>query len=182
MTKKMEMVLGYSFSTHILNSAGIERFSAYSFNMVRLGIGLYGFNFGHKLSGKLQNVISLKTVISQIKQVSSGETVGYNRKGVLLRESTIATIPIGYADGLDRRLGNGVGKFKVNGSIVSVVGNICMDMCMLDITDINANEGDEVVIFESTEEINRMANAIGTIPYEILTGISRRVKRVYYHE
>ena len=150
--------------------------------MVRLGIGLYGFCTGTKLSGKLQNVISLKTVISQIKQVQADETVGYNRKGILSRDSVIATIPIGYADGLDRRLSNGVGKFKINGNMVPVIGNICMDMCMLDITDIEAKEGDEVIIFDSAEAALALSNSIGTIPYEVLTGISRRVKRVYYHE
>ncbi len=182
MTKKIESALGYGFLKHILNSAGVERFPKSSFDMVRLGIGLYGFSTGNALAGKLENVISLKTVISQIKQVSADETVGYNRKGTFSRDSVIATIPIGYADGLDRRFSNGKGKFKVNGKPAPVVGNICMDMCMLDITDLEAKEGDEVIIFDSAEEIQNIAGETGTIPYEILTGISRRVKRVYYHE
>ena len=182
MSKKIKTTLGYEFSKHILNSAGVERFPNSSFDMVRLGIGLYGFCTGTTLKGKLQNVISLKTVISQIKQVPADETIGYNRKGVLTRDSVIATIPIGYADGLDRRLSNGVGKFKINGTIVPVIGNICMDMCMLDITDIEAKEGDEVIIFDSAEAALSLSDSIGTIPYEVLTGISRRVKRVYYHE
>ncbi len=179
---KIENALAYKFLKHILNSAGVERFSKYSYDMVRLGIGLYGFCTNNALAGKLQNVISLKTVVSQIKNVPANETVGYNRKGKLNRDSIIATIPIGYADGLNRKLGNGVGVFKVNGVLTPTVGNICMDMCMLDITYANAHEGDEVIIFDSVEEILNISNSIGTIPYEILTGISRRVKRIYYHE
>jgi len=182
MIKKIESSLGYNFLKHILNSAGVERFPTFSFDLVRLGIGLYGFCTGNKLDGKLMNVVSLKTVISQIKLVPANETVGYNRKGVLKRDSVIATIPIGYADGLDRRLGNGAGIFKINGVLTPTVGNICMDMCMLDVTDANAHEGDEVIIFNSATDIIKLSEIIGTIPYEILTGISRRVKRVYYHE
>lgn len=179
---KIENALGYKFLKHVLNSAGVERFSKYSYDMVRLGIGLYGFCTNNALAGKLQNVISLKTVVSQIKNVPGGSSIGYNRKGKLNSDSVIATIPIGYADGLSRKLGNGVGVFKVNGILTPTVGNICMDMCMLNITKANAHEGDEVVIFDSVEEILKIANNIGTIPYEILTGISRRVKRIYYHE
>ncbi|OFX29880.1 MAG: hypothetical protein A2X08_13040 [Bacteroidetes bacterium GWA2_32_17] len=179
---KIENALGYKFLKHILNSAGVERFSKYSYDMVRLGIGLYGFCTNNALAGKLQNVISLKTVVSQIKNVQAGSSIGYNRKGKLNSDSVIATIPIGYADGLSRKLGNGVGVFKVNGILTPTVGNICMDMCMLDITEANAHEGDEVIIFDSVEEILKISNDIGTIPYEILTGISRRVKRIYYHE
>lgn len=181
-TLKIQNSLGYKFLKHILNSAGVERFSNYSYDIVRLGIGLYGFSTNNALAGKLQNVIALKTVVSQIKNVSSESSVGYNRKGKLNRDSIIATIPIGYADGLNRKLGNGVGVFKVNGCLAPTVGNICMDMCMIDITDAGAREGDEVVIFETVEEILKISNDIGTIPYEILTGISRRVKRIYYHE
>ncbi len=179
---KIENALGYKFIKHILNSAGVERFSKYSYDMVRLGIGLYGFCTNNALTGKLQNVISLKTVVSQIKNVPANNSVGYNRKGKLNRDSVIATIPIGYADGLNRKLGNGVGVFKVNGVLAPTIGNICMDMCMIDITEANANEGDEVIIFNSVEEILKISKEIGTVPYEILTGISRRVKRIYYHE
>jgi alanine racemase len=182
MCKQIESSLGYTFLKHVLNSAGVERFPNYSFDLVRLGIGLYGFCTGNALKGKLMNVISLKTVISQIKSVPADETVGYNRKGVLTRDSLIATIPIGYADGLDRKLSNGAGVFKVNGVLTPTVGNVCMDMCMIDVTDANAHEGDEVIIFESAEDVMKQSEIIGTIPYEILTGISRRVKRIYYHE
>ncbi len=182
MVKQIETALGYNFLKHVLNSAGVERFPNYSFDLVRLGIGLYGFCTGNALKGKLMNVISLKTVISQIKSVPADETVGYNRKGVLQRDSLIATIPIGYADGLDRKLSNGLGVFKVNGFLTPTVGNVCMDMCMIDVTDANAHEGDEVIIFESADDVMKQSEIIGTIPYEILTGISRRVKRIYYHE
>ena len=182
MVAKIESELGYKFLKHILNSAGVERFPNFSFDLVRLGIGLYGFCTGNALKGKLLNVISLKTVISQIKTVPANETVGYNRKGVLKRDSLIATIPIGYADGLDRKLSNGGGVFNVNGVLTPTVGNVCMDMCMIDVTDANAHEGDEVIIFDSVEEVLKQSETIGTIPYEILTGISRRVKRIYYHE
>ncbi|MBI5540175.1 MAG: bifunctional UDP-N-acetylmuramoyl-tripeptide:D-alanyl-D-alanine ligase/alanine racemase [Bacteroidia bacterium] len=182
MVKQIENSLDYPFLKHVLNSAGVERFPNYSFDLVRLGIGLYGFCTGNALKGKLTNVISLKTVISQIKSVPADETVGYNRKGVLLRDSLIATIPIGYADGLDRKLSNGAGVFKVNGVSAPTVGNVCMDMCMIDVTDANAHEGDEVIIFDSAADVMKMSEIIGTIPYEILTGISRRVKRIYYHE
>jgi len=181
-TDKIEKAIQYKLLKHVLNSAGTERFSEYSFNMVRIGIGLYGFCTNNKLNGKLQNVLSLKTVISQIKNINENSFVGYNRKGKILKDSIIATIPIGYADGLNRKLGNGNAEFTVNGIKVKTIGNICMDMCMLDVTNANAHEGDEVVIFNSVEDISKISETIGTIPYEVLTGISRRVKRIYYHE
>ena len=170
----------YKIYKHILNSSGIERFADAQFDMVRLGIGLYGFSPNNQ--EKLEPVSSLKTVISQIKTVKAGETIGYSRKGKVTRDSRIAILPIGYADGLNRRLSNGVGKFSVNRKTVPVIGNICMDMCMIDVTDVDAKEGDVVEIFGKKISINQIAKSIDTIPYEILTGISQRVKRVFYHE
>jgi alanine racemase len=172
--------LGYKPIRHILNSAGIERFPHAQFDMVRLGIGLYGISAVH--GEKIQTVSSLVTFIAQLRNVASGETVGYNRKGKVERNSVIATIPIGYADGLNRRLSNGVGKVLVNGKLVPIIGNVCMDSCMIDVTDVVAKEGDEVVVFGQKPTITDLANWLGTIPYEILTSISRRVKRVYFQE
>lgn len=167
---------------HILNSAGVARFPEAQLEMVRLGIGLYGICHNAEETGKLQNVSALKTTISQIRNIPAGETVGYGRRGVARKAMTLATVAIGYADGLDRRLGNGQGKMFVNGTFVPTVGNVCMDMCMLDVTGINVSEGDQVVVFGEGNTISDIANDIGTIPYEVLTGISGRVKRVYYFE
>ncbi len=172
--------LGYEVLRHILNSSGIERFPDARFDMVRLGIGLYGaspFN-----QDKLKNVSSLKSTISQIKKVPADETVGYGRMGNFDKEVTIGIIPIGYADGLNRRLGNGNGKFLIKSKFVPIIGNICMDMCMVDISGIDVKEGDEVVIFGDDYPVSEVARQLDTIPYEILTGISGRVKRIYFHE
>jgi alanine racemase len=165
---------------HILNSAGIERFPEYQFEMVRLGIGLYGVSAcGNE---QIKSISRLKTSISQIRQINSGQTIGYGRKGMVKVDSEIAVLPIGYADGYDRRLSNGVGKVYLNGQIVPVIGNVCMDMCMIDVTGMNASVGDEVELMGDHILVSEMARAIGTIPYEILTGISQRVKRVYLQE
>jgi alanine racemase len=172
--------LGYPIIRHILNTSGIERFPDAQFEMVRLGIGLYGISSNNP--GKLRNVSTLKSTILQIKSVIPGETVGYNRKGRPEKPSLIAVIPIGYADGLDRRLSNGKGAFLVNGHLAPVVGNICMDMTMVDITETGAKEGDEVVIFGEGNPITTLAEQLDAIPYEILTRVSERVKRVYYQE
>lgn len=172
--------IGYSPIRHILNSAGIERFPLAQFEMVRLGIGLYGVSSIDQ--AKLQNVSTLKTHVIQVKYLESGETVGYNRKGVITKPSTIATIPIGYADGLDRKLSNGNGHFLLNGKLVPTIGNVSMDTCMLDATGVDVFEGDEVIIFGKKPTIFDLAKAIETIPYEVLTSISRRVKRIYYQE
>ncbi len=177
---KISTALGYQPIRHILNSAGIERFSESQFDMVRLGIGLYGVSAIDQ--NKLQNVSTLKTKVIQVKQLKPGETVGYNRRGVIERPSTVVTIPIGYADGLNRRLSNGAGKFLLNGKLVPTIGNISMDTCMLDATGVKVSEGDEVIIFGKNPTIFELANSIETIPYEVLTSISRRVKRVYYQE
>lgn len=163
---------------HILNSAGIERFPQYQFDMVRLGIGLYDISV---LPGvNLQTVCTLKTIILQIRDVKAGDTVGYNRNGKILRNSRIGVIPIGYADGFDRHLGNGTGEVWVNGFRAKVVGNVCMDACMIDLTGIPAEEGDFVEIFGKNITINELSDKLQTIPYEILTSVSRRVKRVYF--
>jgi len=175
----IQKIYSHQIIRHILNSSGIERFTQAQFEMVRLGIGLYGITSRKNI--KLQNTSTLKSHITQIKWVEKHESIGYGRKGILDRDSKIATIPIGYADGLNRKLGNRVGRVLVNGSFALIVGNICMDLCMVDITEIEANEGDEVVFFGSDIPITEIAEKAGTIPYEILTGISQRVKRIYIH-
>ncbi|NSW46355.1 MAG: bifunctional UDP-N-acetylmuramoyl-tripeptide:D-alanyl-D-alanine ligase/alanine racemase [Bacteroidales bacterium] len=167
---------------HILNSAGIERHSQYAFDMVRLGIGLYGISNSGVLKNKLQPVLSFKTIISQIKELGTGETVGYNRKGIITKPSKIAILPVGYADGIDRHLGNGIFKVKIKDKKVPIIGTICMDMCMVDVSDLDVQEGEEVTIFETIDDIETMCHILHTIPYEIFTGISRRVKRIYYHD
>jgi len=167
---------------HILNSAGISRFPEAQFEMVRLGIGLYGIPASSEEREKLENVSTLKSTISQIKTIKAGETIGYNRKWKAERDMRIATIPIGYADGLNRKLSNGKGHLFIHRKPVPIVGNICMDMCMVDVTDVSAEEGDDIIVFGNEYAVGEMARQLETIPYEILTSISRRVKRVYYHE
>ena len=177
MVHRIKSTMGYDFIRHICNTAGIVHHPEAHFDMVRLGIGLYGYDANSGID--LEEISILKTTITQIKHLSLDETIGYDRKGVLQRDSVIATVKIGYADGYSRRFGNGVGKMLVNGQLAATIGNICMDMCMLDITDIEAQEGDEVVVFPDLLEASQQ---IGTIPYELLTGISSRVKRIYYYE
>ena len=172
--------LPYKVIRHILNSAGIERFPEYQFEMVRLGIGLYGVSACGNT--QVKSISRLKTSISQIRDVDAGQTVGYGRKGVVNRTAKIAVLPIGYADGYDRGLSNGVGKVFVNGHIAPVIGNICMDMCMIDVSGLQVSVGDEVELMGEHILVTDIANSIGTIPYEILTGISQRVKRVYLQE
>jgi alanine racemase len=150
--------------------------------MVRLGIGMYGIGVNKQEQSTLENVGRLVTRISQIKQVEKSQTVGYNRSGKINRATQIAVIPIGYADGFSRLLGNGKHGVYINGSFCKTIGNVCMDMCMIDVTDITCNEGDEVVIFENASQINMLATAINSIAYEVLTNVSARVKRVYVQE
>ena len=165
---------------HICNTAGIERCPEAQFDMVRLGIGLYGIDpYSNRI---LHNVTTLKTTILQIHDVPADETVGYSRKGVLARDSRIAAIPIGYADGLNRHLGNGHAYCLINGKKAPYVGNICMDVCMVDVTDIDCKEGDKVVVFGDSLPVTVLSDILDTIPYEILTGVSNRVKRVYYQD
>lgn len=172
----------YPFMRHILNSAGILRFPDAQFEMVRLGIGLYGITPDANDRRHFRNVSTLRTTISQLRQVNRGETIGYSRKGVATENMIIATVPIGYADGLHRVLSNGKGKMWVNGKAARIVGNVCMDMCMLDVTGISCKEGDDVVVFDSEHSIDDVAADMGTISYEVLTNVSPRVKRVYWQE
>lgn len=172
----------YPILRHISNTAGIGRFPDAQFDMVRLGIGLYGISPVPAEQQNLLTVSTLKSSISQIKQVKANETVGYNRSWKAESDATIGIVPIGYADGLSRRLSNGRGHLMVNGHVVPIVGKVCMDMCMIDITGIPAREGDEVIIFGKEMPITRLAEEMESIPYEILTGISRRVKRIYFEE
>ncbi|CDC58002.1 putative uncharacterized protein [Phocaeicola coprophilus CAG:333] len=165
---------------HICNTAGIERYPGAQFDMVRLGLGLYGIDpYTNRI---LHNVTTLKTTILQIHDVPADETVGYSRKGVLSRDSRIATLPIGYADGLNRRLGNGHAYCLVNGKKAPYVGNICMDVCMIDVTDIDCKEGDKAIIFGDDLPVTVLSDVLETIPYEILTSVSGRVKRIYYQD
>jgi alanine racemase len=182
-TSQIEDSLGYKVIKHISNTSGITRWPSAQFDMVRLGIGLYGVDAAIPAdNAALQPITTLKTSISQVKKIPAGETVGYGRKGMLSRDGKIATVRIGYADGYLRAFGNGVGKMYVNGIVAPTVGNIAMDMCMIDVTEIDAHEGDEVIVFNETHRIEDLATQIGTIPYEILTNISQRVKRVYFYE
>lgn len=177
-----ELQAGFSHKIlrHICNTAGIQRYPGAQFDMVRLGIGLYGIDpFTNQM---LHNVTTLKTTILQIHDVPADETVGYSRKGVLNRNSRIAALPIGYADGLNRHLGNGKGYCLVNGQKAPYVGNICMDVCMIDVTDIDCKEGDKAIIFGDNLPVTVLSSLLETIPYEILTNVSERVKRVYYQD
>ena len=165
---------------HILNSAGIERFADHQMDMVRLGISLYGIS-ASGVKG-LRNVSTLRTTILQIQHVAAGDSIGYSRRTYVDRASRIAIIPIGYADGLDRHFSNRAGEVLVGGKRCPIVGNICMDACMIDVTDTDAKEGDPVIIFGEELPVSELADRLGTIPYEILTSVSPRVKRVYYQE
>ena len=164
---------------HICNSAGIERFSRYQFDMCRLGIGLYGFSF---VGAKLRNVCTLETTILSVKTVKAGETIGYGRHTRLTEDRTIAVIPIGYADGFDRRFSNYGGEVWVRGKRCPVVGNVCMDQAMIDVTDADARPGDIAEVFGEHMPLEELAGKLGTITYEILTSVSRRVQRLYYYE
>ena len=180
--KKLKKNLPYPFIKHIANTSAIHRHKKFQFDMIRLGIGLYGVDSNPAMQQQLKNVSTLKTTIAQIKKIKAGESVGYNRSSVAHENSVIATVRIGYADGYPRLLSNGVGKMLVNGKLVPVIGNVCMDMTMLDVTGIDVNEGDEVIVFGEALPVNDLARWAGTIAYEILTGISQRVKRVYFEE
>jgi alanine racemase len=181
--EKIAVPNGYKPLRHILNSAGITRFPKAQFDMVRLGIGLYGIEVNEFYQSSLRVVSTLKTNISQIKYLHKGETIGYGRRGVAQQENTkIGTIAIGYADGFSRAFSRGVGSVWVNGKLAPVIGNVCMDMTMIDLTEIEAQEGDEVVVFGEQLPIQKLAVSIQTIPYEILTNVSDRVKRVFYSE
>jgi len=178
--EKIKNVLKYDFLKHISNTAAIFRHPKLQLDMVRLGIGLYGID--SKMEQQLKNVSTLTTTVSQIKKLKAGETVGYGRKALLTKETTIAVVRIGYADGYSRKFGNGIGYMLVKNNPAPVVGNVCMDMTMIDITGINAKEGDEVIVFGEALPVKKLAGWAETIPYEILTGIGPRVKRIYFEE
>ncbi|HVU55055.1 MAG TPA: bifunctional UDP-N-acetylmuramoyl-tripeptide:D-alanyl-D-alanine ligase/alanine racemase, partial [Puia sp.] len=192
---RLQEALPYPFLRHIANSAAIVRHTDLRMDMVRLGIGLYGvdsaegagfhgpegIDMGNQLD--LREVSTLKSTIAQIKHLREGETVGYNRRGIAGKDTVIATVRIGYADGYPRRLGNGVGKMWIKGRLAPVIGSVCMDMTMIDVSGIvDVQEGDEVVIFGKELPVSQLAHWAQTIPYEILTGVSQRVKRVYFEE
>ena len=179
----LQQILGYPFLKHIANSAAIFLHKDLQYDMVRLGIGLYGVDSAEGNHVLLETVATLKSTIAQIRNLKAGETVGYNRKGKLVRDSKIATVRIGYADGFNRRLGNRVGSMYVHGKLAPVIGSVCMDMTMIDVTDIaDTKEGDTVEIFGKHLPVKKLAEWCDTIPYEIMTGISQRVKRVYMEE
>lgn len=181
-TAQIEEGLGYTFIRHISNTAAVTRFPEAQLDMVRLGIGLYGFDAGLYHHKSLHTVTTLKTTVTQIKHLPPAETVGYSRRGQLPEGGTIATVKIGYADGYRRSFGNGVGKMLVRGKLVPTIGSICMDMCMLNVTGTDVKVGDEVIIFNDELTIADLAKQVQTIPYEILTNISQRVKRIYFYE
>jgi alanine racemase len=182
-SKQLQDKLGYPVIRHIANSAATIRHPQLQMDMVRLGIGLYGVDNTNSNKLNLQTVATLKSTIAQIKHLKAGESVSYNRKGIVARDSIIATIRIGYADGYPRRLGNGIGKIWIKGIPVAVIGTVCMDMIMVDVTGIPVvHEGDEVIIFGKVLPVQHVADWAETIPYEIMTGISQRVKRVYFEE
>jgi alanine racemase len=180
--KHIQSRIKQPFITHLANSAAIVRFPELHFDMVRLGIGLYGFDNTGNIRDKLTPIGKLKTNISQISHLKKGDSVGYGRKGRLHRDSRIATIAIGYADGFSRAFSNGKAQVYIHGHLVPVIGNVCMDMTMIDVTDVPASEGDEVIIFGAEHPLLHLSDAIQTIPYEILTNVSERVKRVYVSE
>lgn len=182
-TEKLKNKLGYSFIRHIANSAAIVRFPDMQLDMVRPGIGLYGVDSSGTGKLNLQTVATLKSTVAQLKYLKAGESVSYNRSGVVNKDSVVATIRIGYADGYPRRLSNGIGKMKVNEKMAPVIGTVCMDMTMVDVTNISdVREGDEVIVFGKELPVQLFAEWAQTIPYEIMTGVSQRVKRVYYEE
>ena len=177
--EELKKGLSYPIMKHICNSAGIERFADYQFDMCRLGIGLYGFSF---VGAKLRNVCTLRTTILSVKTVKAGETIGYGRHTKLNEDRVIAVIPIGYADGFDRRFSNYGGEVWVRGKRCPVVGNVCMDQAMIDVTGTDARPGDIAEVFGDKMPLQELADKLGTITYEILTSVSRRVQRLYFYE
>ena len=178
-SSKISEALGYQPIRHILNTAGITYYSDYQFEMVRIGIGMVGISANPKVKKQLQSAVTFKTVISQISEVKQGDSIGYNRKYKAEKDTRIATIPVGYADGIPRLIGNKKGFVGIHNQKVSIVGNICMDMLMVDLQNIKAKEGDEVIIFNGNPTLEEFSGYCQTIPYEVLTSISRRVKRIY---
>lgn len=182
LSHKITTGIAYPVMRHILNTGGVMRFPDAQFDMVRLGIGLYGVPQTHEEADKLQTVLSLKSIITQIKTVNAGESIGYNRSTVLTASTVIGIVPVGYADGLPRILGNGKGHLWVGDKKAPILGDVCMDMCMINLNGIQAEEGDTVIVFNDPTKLSELAKFSQTIPYELLTRISRRVKRVYFQE
>lgn len=182
MSKTIEENLWYQPMKHLVNTGGIANFPELHYDMVRLGIGLHGFDPTQREQGELKIVSTLKCNVSQIKKIPAGESIGYGRSGFAKKDTTIGIVPIGYADGYLRAFGNGTGKMLINDQLVPTIGNVCMDMTMIDITDLPVKAGDEVVIFGEKPAISDLAEWIDTIPYEILTNVSQRVKRVFLSE
>lgn len=179
LSEKIIESLGYTPIRHILNSSGIVNYPEYQFDMVRIGIGMVGISYNEKIQPKLQSAVAFKSIISQISDIYKGESVGYSRKFKADKNTRIATIPVGYADGVPRLMSNKKGFVGIRGQKVPIVGNVCMDMMMVDIGDLPAKEGDEVTIFNGNPSLEEFSNYSNTIPYEALTSISRRVKRIY---
>jgi alanine racemase len=179
---KVEKWMGQPVLKHILNTAGIQHHPEGQFDMVRLGLGLYGVSPVPEESNRLRPVARLTTAISQIKHLEPGDSVGYGRSFTAPSPMRSATLPIGYADGFDRRLSNGKGRVFIHGQPAPVLGRVCMDMIMVDVTHIECQEGDTAEIFGHHQSIAQLAEAMETIPYEVLTGLSSRIKRVYYRE
>ena len=177
---KLQSAFSHHIIRHMDNSAGIEHFPERQMDMCRLGLGLYGVN--PRTNEIIHNVSTLKTTILQLRKVKAGESVGYSRRTVIEKDSVIGAIPIGYADGLNRHLGNRHGYCLVNGQKAEYVGNICMDVAMIDVTGIDCKEGDSVEIFGDNLPVTALSDVIDTIPYEVLTGISNRVKRIYFQD
>jgi alanine racemase len=175
----IETAIGYSCLKHISNTAATLRFKQEGLDMIRLGIGLYGIDPTGEFDKLLEPVFTFKTIISQIKNIAPNESIGYSRKAISDTSRKIAILALGYADGLNRGLSNGIGGCLIRGKWAPITGNICMDMCMVDITEIDCEEGDEAIIFGKELPIETVAEKLNTIPYEILTSISQRVKRVY---
>lgn len=183
MSSKIIAAIDYHPILHLCNTAGIAQYPEYHFDMVRLGLGLYGIDGSGALNGQLQQISTLRTTIAQIKNIPAGETVGYSRRGKAIKDMRIATICIGYADGYSRNISNGDAFVMINNKAARLIGSIAMDMCMVDITDIDAvQEGDEVIVFGDALPIQQVAKWANTIPYEIMTSIAQRVKRVYVNE
>lgn len=179
-SKKLQAAFSHRILRHMDNSAGIEHFPERQLDMCRLGLGLYGIN--PRNNAIMNNVSTLKTTILQLRNVPAGETVGYSRRGIIEKDSVIGAIPIGYADGLNRRLGNRNCYCLVNGKRAYYIGNICMDVALIDVTGIDCEEGDSVEIFGDHLPVTVLSDAMGTIPYEVLTTVSNRVKRVYFQD
>jgi len=182
LTQVKELTIGqfdHKILFHLANSGGISRFPEAHFDMVRIGIGMYGIG---DMEMQLDNAVRLKSVLVQIREVKKGDSVGYNRSWIAEKNTPVGVVSIGYADGLLRALGNQRANLFINGYPVPIIGDVCMDMCMVDLTGINAMENDDVIVFDEEHTVSQLSEIVQTIPYEILSRISRRVKRIYYYE